>query len=76
MALVGPGMNRDAVCTEALAIFRCPDHVGQVAAPRIAQRGELVDVDGKANQDAKMEFRKLGNKKNRNGKGKYILFYL
>ena len=48
VALVGARMHGDALCAKALAILRHAQHVGVVAAPRVAQCGNLVDVHAKS----------------------------
>ncbi len=44
VARVGPRMHRDAVRAEAFDVERRADHVGQIAAARIAHYGDLIDV--------------------------------
>ena len=38
-------MDRDALGAETLDVQRGADHVGQIAAPRIAHHGDLIDVN-------------------------------
>ena len=44
MALVGTGVNRDALSAEALAVLCHAQHVGIVAPARIANSGYFIDV--------------------------------
>jgi len=41
---VGARMHRDAVGSETLDIEGRTNHIGHVAAPRIAHHGNLIDV--------------------------------
>ena len=43
--LVGTRMHGDALCTEPFRIERCLHHVGNIPSARIAQCGDLVDVN-------------------------------
>ena len=45
MARIGTRMHRDAVGSETLDVQGCANHVGQVAAARIAHHGDLIDVN-------------------------------
>ena len=45
MSFIRTGMDGDALGTKALTVDGCFDYVGNVAAPCIAERGDLVDVD-------------------------------
>jgi hypothetical protein len=38
-------MDRNALCTKALAIDGGLQYVGHVAAARVPQRGDLIDVN-------------------------------
>ena len=43
--LVGTRMHGDALCPEPFRIERCLHHVGNIPSARIAQCGDLVDVN-------------------------------
>ena len=45
VALVGTGVHGDALRTEALAVEGYLQDIGVVAATRIANRGDFIDVD-------------------------------
>ena len=45
MPRIGTRMDRDALGAETLDVQRGADHVGQIAAPRIAHHGDLIDVN-------------------------------
>ena len=45
VALIRSGMDRDALCPKAFAIDCGTQDIRHVAAPRIPQRGDLVDVN-------------------------------
>ncbi len=45
VALVGAGMDGDALRAEAFAVQGRLRHVGQIAAAGVAEGGELIDVD-------------------------------
>ena len=42
--LVGPVMDRDSLGAEALAIDGCLEHIGDISAACVAQRGDFIDV--------------------------------
>ena len=56
MSFVRTRVDGNPVSTETLSIDRCLDHVGIVSSSGIAERRELVDINGKPGHDA------VGNK--------------
>jgi hypothetical protein len=53
MALVGPGMQSDAIGTEAHTVQGDLHHIRQVAPPRIANQGYFIEVDTELGHGAK-----------------------
>ena len=45
VARIGARVNRDAVGAEPFDVQSRPDHVGQIAAARIAHHGNLIDIN-------------------------------
>jgi hypothetical protein len=56
MPLVRPGMDRDAVSAKCLDVHRGLPDIRVIAAPGIAQRGDLVDIDGEPGHGSKVGF--------------------